>query len=411
MTDQSPFEPRIVAALVAVGVALFAASLLLTGSTEHREVGNRAGANTYSSSAVGHLGLFDVLKKLDYETVRGEREVLALLGRNGILVLAEPTRGVIGGGSGDNLLGAEKILVVLPKWTVQRSAERDGWIASAQLIPEARARSVFYSVAGAGEIVRLERPPTFKTSLSIPLPTIDRQVQLIKESKLSPLVSADDGILLGELKEGQRTIWVLADPDPIENHGFGKGDNLAFAATIFYRMLAGKPGALVFDETLHGFSHTAPSALSFLLEFPYNLIALQIVVSVVLLLMASTARFGKPELPDRALQTGKRDLISNAAVLLDHAGHHASVLRRYVGMVVQDMGRLLRSPAGLNDEELAAWLDKTAAQRGWRTGCAAALARVAAASSDPASLLTEARIMHHLRKDMLHGISGRLGDH
>ncbi|WP_035656169.1 hypothetical protein, partial [Bradyrhizobium sp. STM 3809] len=396
MSDRSPFEPRIVAALVAVAVALFAASLLLSDSSGRREVGNRIGANTYSSSAVGHLGLFEVLKKLDYDTVRGEREVLTLLGRNGILVLAEPARPVSGGGSGDNLLGAEKILVVLPKWSVQRGAERDGWIGSAQLIPESTARTVLYSVAGAGDVVRLESPPTFRTSLQIPVPTIERQVQLIKGSRLKPLVSADGGILLGELKEGQRTIWVLADPDPIENHGFGKGDNLAFAATIFYRMLAGKPGALVFDETLHGFQYTAPSALSFLREFPYNLIALEIVVSVVLLLLASTARFGTPELPDRALQTGKRDLISNAAVLLDHAGHHASVLRRYVGMVLQDMGRLLRAPAGLSDDELAAWLDKTAARRGLRTGCAAVIARATAASTDPASLLTEARTMHHL---------------
>ena len=55
--------------------------------------------------------------------------------------------------------------------------------------------------------------------------------------------------MLGELKEGRRRIWVLADPDPIENHGIGKGDNLAFATTIVYALLAGKPGKLVFDAT------------------------------------------------------------------------------------------------------------------------------------------------------------------
>ena len=127
--------------------------------------------------------------------------------------------------------------------------------------------------------------------------------------------------------------------------------------------------------------------------------------------MAATGRFGTPEIPDRVLQTGKRDLISNAAVLIDHAGHHAAVLRRYVGMVLQDTGRLLRAPAQLTDDELAAWLDRTAARRGLRPDCAASLQRVAAASQDPASLLTEARAIHHLRKDILNGISGRLGDH
>jgi hypothetical protein len=411
MNGQSPFEPKVVFTLVAVAAALFAASLLLTGTSGHRESGNRAGPNSYSSSAVGHLGLFEVLKKLRYQTVRGERDVLAQLGTNGVLILAEPTAAIASGWGNNNLLGAEKILVVLPKWDVRRSEERDNWISEARLAHEQTAQSVFYTVAGAGQVVRVTAPSSFNTNLAIPTPTINGPIQLIKDSRMKPLVATAEGILLGEFKEGRRTIWVLADPDPIENHGIGKGDNLAFAATIAYTMLAGKPGRLVFDETLHGFRRTVPSALTFLFEFPFNLIALQIVASVVLLLMAATGRFGTPEIPDRVLQTGKRDLISNAAVLIDHAGHHAAILRRYIGMVLQDTGRLLRAPAQLNDDELAAWLDRTAARRGLQQDCAASLQRVAAASHDPASLLTEARAIHHLRKDILNGISGRLGDH
>lgn len=316
MNGPSPFQPRIVAALVAVAVALFAASLLLTGSGDgHRETGYRFGANSYSRSAVGHLGLFDVLQKLGYKTVRGERDVLAQLGSSGILITAEPSTAIAGDAGKSNLLGAEKILVVLPKWDIRRSEERNDWIGEARLAREYAAQSVFYTVAGAGQVVRVTAPSSFKTSLATPTPTVSGPIQLIKNSKMKPLVATADGILLGEFKEGRRTIWVLADPDPIENHGIGKGDNLAFAATIVYAMLAGKPGTLVFDETLHGFQQSPPSVLNFLFEFPFNLIALQVVAGAVLLLMASTGRFGTPETPDRVLHTGKRDLISNAAVL------------------------------------------------------------------------------------------------
>jgi hypothetical protein len=166
----------------------------------------------------------------------------------------------------------------------------------------------------------------------------------------------------------------------------------------------------VFDETLHGFQHSLPSVLKFLLEFPFNLIALQIVAAVALLLLASMGRFGAPENPDRVLQAGKRDLISNAANLIDHAGHHAAILRRYISMVLQDTGRLMRAPRQLNDYELAAWLDRTGPARGRRSDCVAALGRVAAKSQDLVLLLIEARTIHRYRKDILNGVSGRLGD-
>jgi hypothetical protein len=410
MNEPSPFNPKVVAALAVALVGLFAASLLLTGSGRHRDDGKLAGPSTYSRSAVGHLGFFDLLRKLDYRAVRGEHDVLAELGTNGILILAEPGTAVRGGAGNDNPLGAETILLILPKWFVWRNEENADWIGGAQLLREYAVRSVLSSVAGSGEVVRVAKPSDFQNSLAIPRPTVSTPIQLIRNSKLRPIVSTAEGILLGELKQGRRRIWVLADPDPIENHGIGKGDNLAFATAILYAMLADKPGALVFDEALHGIQHPLPSILKFLLEFPFNLVALQIVAAVALLLMASMGRFGAPEHPDRILQAGKQDLISNAANLIDHAGHHAAILRRYISMVLQDTGRLMRAPRQLNDHELAAWLDRTGPGRGLRSDCVAALGRVAAKSQDLVLLLTEARTIHRYRKDILNGVSGRLGD-
>ena len=122
-------------------------------------------------------------------------------------------------------------------------------------------------------------------------------------------------------------------------------------------------------------------------------------------------RFGAPETPDRILQAGKLVLISNTASLIDHAGHHAAFLRRYIGMVLQDTGRLLRAPRQLNDYELAAWLDRNAAARGLRTDCTTVLRESTAEPDDVVSLFTRAQIIHRWRKDILNGTSGRLGDH
>jgi hypothetical protein len=410
MNGQSPFQPRVLAALGAALAALFAASVLLTGAGGKRVTGDPVGANSYSRSAVGHLGFFEVLQKLGYRAVRGEQNVLARLGTNGILILAEPDSS--GGWSNGSLLGAEKILVVLPKWNATPSKERDGWIGAAKLVPELVARSAFFAVAGAGDVARVAEPSGLRKNLPVPDPTVSGPMQLIKNSKLRPIVATAEGILLGEFREGPRTIWVLADPDPIENHAIGKGDNVAFANAIFTAMLAGRAGTLVFDETLHGFQRPAASALKFLFEFPFNLIALQVMAGVALLLMASVGRFGTPEIPERVLNTGKRDLISSAASLIDHAGHHAAILTRYISMMLQDIGRLLRAPRQLSEAELAAWLDRAAERRGLRSGGRDPPRRVATAKSgDLASLLAQARAIHLWRKDILNGISGRLGDH
>jgi hypothetical protein len=246
-------------------------------------------------------------------------------------------------------------------------------------------------------------------SLVVPDPTVEAPIQLIANSKMRPLVATSDGILLGEFRDGLRRVWVLADPDPIENHGIGKGNNFAFVNGIIDGMLAGKGGALVFDETIHGFQHAAPNPLTFLFQFPFNLVAAQVVVGVTLLLMAAMGRFGAPEIPERVLNSGKQDLISNAASLIDHAGHHAAIFRRYTSIVLQDTAQLLRAPRQTSEADLAAWLDKAAESRGTPQGWRAAVTRVAVSNlKDPAALLAQARTIHRWKKDVIDGISGRL---
>jgi hypothetical protein len=408
----SPFSPKVVAALGAALVALFAASLLLTGAGSHGS-GSSAGPNTYSRSAVGHLGLFDVLPKLGYRVVRGDRDALAMAGNDGIVVLAEP-RMALFGEQERKRLNAQTVLVVLPKWAVTRDVTRGDWISQARPMSTVGVLAILDSYTSRGHvIVRVDKPSAFKKSLTIPDPTVSGPMQLIANgpAAMTPLVATSEGILLGEITQGQRRLFVLADPDPVENHGIGKGENIGFDIAMLDAIFDGRHGPVVFDESIHGFLQSKPNPLRFLVEFPFNLIAVQIAVGAALLLYAAMGRFGPPAAPERVLSTGKRDLISNAASLIDYAGHHAAILRRYTGMVIQDTGRLLRAPRQLGDTDLVHWLDRTGAARGVVSSCRDLVERAVARPNDLAGLLTEARAIYRWRKDMLNGIPGRLGDH
>jgi hypothetical protein len=406
------FQPRVLAALAAALAALFAASLLLSGAGGSGATGTAFGANSYSRSAVGQLAFYELVQALGHKAVRSEHQPLAMLGSNGILVLAEPSGNLNGEEDRNKLQNAQTILLVLPKWSVRENERRRDWIGAAELAPALRAQAVLGAVANGGDVIRVTAPSTYQKAIPSVDPTVHGHIQLIKGSRLKPLIASDDGILLGELQQGTRRIWVLADPDPIENHGIGKGENAYFVRDLVSALLAGRNGTLVFDETIHGFQRSPPNLLKFLYEFPLNLTLLHILAGIALLLWAAMGRFGTPQSPPRRLAAGKQALIGNAASLIDHAGHHAATLRRYIGLMQQEAAKVLHAPAKLGERELIAWLGKTADARGIDTTSLETLERAAAAKPrDLAALLAAAQSIHQWRKDLVNGIPRRPGDH
>lgn len=406
------FQPRILAALAAALLALFAASLLLTGMGGREAGGLASGANSYSSSAVGHLAFHDLLDGLGHKTVQAEDRPLAAVGENGVLILAEPSGSLAGEENRNKLRIAGRILLVLPKWTVKPGERRKDWIGEAELAPVLQVQSVLGAAVSGGDIVRTKPPASFQKTISAADPTVQGELQLIKGSNLTPLISTPDGILLGELRQGNRRTLILADPDPIENHGIGKGGNATFARDVVAALLDGKSGTLVFDETIHGFRRSPPNLLKFLYEFPLNLVLVQILVAVALLLWAAMGRFGAPLPAPRRLDAGRHALIGNAAALVDYAGHHGAILQRHIAMTLQEAARTLRAPAGLEGAALTAWLERASQARGIDPKPLAGLGDLRAAGPrNLASLLAAAQALHHWRKDLLHGTPRRLDDH
>ena len=412
MSTGPVFSTRVLGCLVAAVAITFAASMLLSiQGGETAKTDETIGANTYSRSAVGYAGLYNVLQKRDLRAVQAQFDVLAKLGGNGLLVLAEPSRNLAGDELRNRIFAAKNILLILPKWNVQRSEHRRDWIGSARLTPVDLPQSVYSLVSADGEVVRVAAGGAFTRNVVGHSPSLSGTMQLIRNSKMRWLAGTPEGMILGEIEDKGRRIWVLSDPDIAENHGIGKGDNAAFLLVIV-QQLAGGSAPIVFDETIHGFTSSAKPPMQLLLGFPYNLLALQAVMALGLLLLATTGRFGVPQILPPALGAGKRGLIANAALLIDFGGHHAAVLKRYAQTSLRDAARQLRAPGGLEGAALTGWLDRASKARGLPDSASDLLSKAEnASSSDLARLFATARSLYFWKKELLNGTARRPHDH
>src|SRR5205085_4385948 len=121
------------------------------------------------------------------------------------------------------------------------------------------------------EVVRVPRVSAWSRNEVGRTPVIrEGGVQLIKSSRLRPVIGNDSGMLVGELRTGARRLWILADPDPLQNHGLADPDNAVFAVALI-NALRGADGNVVFHEVVHGLEEKASSPLRMLLEFPFVL--------------------------------------------------------------------------------------------------------------------------------------------
>ena len=416
MNESSLFSRRVLISLVAAMTMAFAASLLLTtGRDGGAEAGDSVGANSYSLSAIGHAGFFEVLRTVGRPVLRSQFEPLGKLGANGVLVLAEPISSLASDEGRNKLFTARRILLILPKWGAVPSLQKRTWIGDAAPLPISRVQSVLSVVDPNGIVVRVPGADRFDRNVLSANPALEVPVQLIGNSKMTALISSPDGILLGEIREGTRRIWVLADPDIIENHGIGAADNATLAVDIIDQ-LRGNDGPIVIDETIHGFRGSGTSPLALLTAFPFGLLGIHALAAVVLLLWATIGRFGAPARMKPVFTADKRALIANTAALIDHGGHHAAMLRRYGQVNVQEAARALRAPRGLSEVALIAWLDRAGKSRGLKTQIGDHVGDFlgAAVNSKPKDspknlprAFARARAMYFWKKEIVDGFAGR----
>jgi len=408
------FSRRTATWLVAVSAVSLASAILLAIFGDVVHTAQSAGADSFSRSAIGHRGLVELLRGLDLPVLVSEHDTASKLPDDATLVVLEPLvveQGTRSGALADMIAASSRALVVLPKWYGEDDPTNPSRLVRVALVPDEEIEPILRALGiGDGRLVRRPRGgpvPLEGDALGLdPLPPADLVgPQLIQSELIEPVLWTGAGVLVGEVEIGDATVWVLSDPDLLSNHGLGRGDNAVLALSLVLA-LRGERGALVIDETLHGF-RSEPSIWRVLFEFPLVLATIQVLLAVALLLWAATGRFGRPAPPAPPVAPGKEFLIENTAALLRFGGHAGFALRRYLATSVQEVARALHAPPGLDLTGTARWLDRVAEGRGLALRLAELEREVGEAGKARGErarrMVDTARRIHRWRQEMTHG--------
>ncbi|MCB9727008.1 MAG: hypothetical protein H6744_05940 [Deltaproteobacteria bacterium] len=381
----APFARRALAPALALGAVSLVAALVY-GLCGEAILGPRSsGTDAFSRSLIGHHALVALLEATGVRTTVRRSDRLGGLGPGRALLIAEPTlddepaQDLADDALLDAIDAGADVFWVLPKWRGVEDHERPGFVARLDLLPAEDALGALNQVVTLTSdvvtegLVRTGVPideawttPWGPLEVTLPAP----QLLTAGIPDLTPVVFGPQGALVARHPSG---VWVVSDPDLLNNAGIQRGDH----ALIARRLIADAAGAstLVVDEVVHG--HARPPVIWVeLATFPLVLVTLHALTLLLLFVWAGLARFGEPEpLPPRVL-AGKATLIAVGAELLTAGADLRETLARYLALANASAASSLGLPTELSRDERDLRLAEIARERGLRDDPAALAAAV-----------------------------------
>jgi hypothetical protein len=391
------FNLRLVAALIAAGIAAFAAFIVLAAYAGDFRSGRDGRAHALSVAAVGFKGVVNLVENSGGTThlVRSEEE----LGTEDLLVVAVDER------SDRNALAAlmnrraaKPTLLILLKWNTVPDDLRSGWVYAAGLYPPAYVAASILAVRS----VRIEQDGgsggtaagrNWLEGIRLPTP---KQAQSLSGEGVAPLIVSPGGkALLAQLGEGPH--YLLADPDLMNNHGLKDPRTARAALQILAALNSTGAETVSFDLTINGFGRK-PNALKLLFEPPFLALTLALFVAALLAGLHGAFRFGPERRDDRAIAFGKSALVENSASLFSLVRREHRAGGAYADLIGEEAARASGAPPNLRGSELEAYLDRLSAPDALRYSELAARAR---AASDRDELVSAARALFSWKKELV----------
>jgi len=398
------FNPRLIAAVVAIGVVAFVALWALIALGPQLSNGNDGGGHALSKSAPGYAGIVDLSERAGadvslWRSVTGE----GYEDYEWLLVLT-PTHRTKASEIAEILdaRGGDKALVVLPKWATGRLPGQDvkpGWVGTGfpvtpdgDLLPTGHFGEVTVEAATTKPQRIAAEVAGQRFALDLPA-----DVQTVEGAQLETLIAGPNGgAVLARLED--RDLYILADPDLINNLAFASREKAAGAAMLVDAVAEDAAiDALAFDVTLNGFGGQR-SLLRFAFVPPFIGITLCLIAAGLLALWQAWMRFGPALRPQRAIPVSKAALIANSADLIKQARRELDGADAYVTSQRSAIARRLHAPAGLDAQETDAWIDKHMRPGG---ELFSALARRLPLARNRHEFLADAQALHAIRKDLL----------
>ena len=355
--SEGAFNPRTMLLITAVGIAAFIAMLVLGAYAPDLRSGHNGGAHALSNSATGFSGLVRLADETGRHPVivRNEPEL-----DSEDLAVVTPESFASGLDKLLNERGSRTTLIVLPKWVTAADRTHPGWVTVSQLLPpmiseNVLAPSVALKIAEAKSHHEPLRnvDPTVPTELRFLAPAI---VQTMTGASIKPIITtASGGIVLGKVAD--RPLYILSDPDLINNHGMGNQQQAASALAMLDFLNSTGAKSILFDVTVNGLGRSrSPLKLAF--DAPFLGVTLIIFTAMVLAAWQALVRFGPIKRRERAIAFGKGALVDNSAALIRKAGREAHLGDRYVEVIRERAANLFRIPVTLDANALSRRLEK-----------------------------------------------------
>lgn len=395
-SGQSPlFSARAVLALVLVGIVAFAGLAVLSAYAPELRSGNDGRAHALSRSAIGYAGAPILMKGLG-ETVLVSRTRPRDITHAVVVLTPDPGQQPMVFKPFET---AARILIVLPKWQVTADPKRKGFVqkvgtgfagdAYGKLLGAYSKDTKVKVRSGAGRPALHGAGGMFAPSDAFTLGPIDR-LQTVSGQGWAPALVDETGAVVLAYSKAKPDVWLLADPDLLNNQGIANLNTARAGAAILQAASQGER-SILFDVTLNGFARGRGLG-RLVLEPPWLAATLCAVGAAVLMGFHALARFGQPRRRERPFALGAAALVDNSADLVRMARKEPAMATPYAALI---RALVLKAGGGHMQEH---WLEDLAARRG--ATAPSALAAEAEAVKTRDDMLVVARKLYEWRGEM-----------
>lgn len=354
----SLFNVRTVAAVVVAGMLAFVAFLWLTAYSPELRGGDDGGAHALSNAATGFRGLGDLLENTGGGAVRARSA--SRYPEGGLLVLT-PTpmtdpkllAKIVGERS------AGRTLIILPKWATTRlKTTRKGWVSGfGTMSAETSARPLSDLVSVTASSADAKAPRVAVRTTLVDAFRLPAEAQTIRGDGLTPMIEAPGGGTLVARLTSHPQVFILADPDLLNNMGLKDPATARAAIGLMDHMTEAADRKVTFDLTLNGFEGTS-NLLRLAFEPPFLAATLCLIVAAALAALGAFFPFGPAIREARAISFGKGALVSNSADLVIGAGRETLVADRYARLTRDAAAARLGLSPVLSPQDVSEHLDR-----------------------------------------------------
>jgi len=421
-----PFDRRVVLALVAVGGAAFLLFLYALGAGWTG--GDRAMGSGHAASRAlnGYAGLVQLLERRGHQVALSRTP--GRLDEEALLVLTPPH--FADAEDLGELLDARRrqgpTLLVLPKWfgfeasTAGLRDAPEGWVV---LMEEAEAPEWADEVRLGKldqRIAASQRWTAGADSGPMPLP---KQVQTMSAEGWDSLVEGPEGRALAarhrdeadapvavipaapasaEPVEASAEYWplfVVADPDLVNNAGLADAERARLAVGLVDAALDGGAMPVVFDLTLPGLGRSE-NLLTLAFEPPFLAVTLTLLLAALVIGWRGSVRFGPPRAETPALAGGKAQLARDGALLVERARRMRLVGPPYAELLTRRIAGALGLSRRLEPEARAAAIARAMERRGEDPAAFAGAADTLARARKPSEILRAAQALKTIERTL-----------